>query len=210
MGAPSPHHLRREGRVFGELEDSTPAACTRDDPDRSLGGDAAQAALDAASGLLERQELFGIYPEGTRSRDGKLHKGHTGPARLALRNRCPIVPVGIVGTDEIQPPGARFPRMFRYASIRVGPALDVGRYGERPDDRLALRQITDEVMYEIRELTGQEYVDSYATREPEAMPRPTTGIIGGQRTPSDPGGNGDGRASSGQVVDRVREAGQRP
>lgn len=171
------------------------------------GGDSAQAALDAASRVLGRRELFGIYPEGTRSRDGRLHKGHTGPARLALRNRCPILPVGIVGTAGIQPPGARLPRPFRYASIRIGSPLDVARYGERADDRLALRQITDEVMYEIRELTGQEYVDSYATRDAESIPRPTTGVITGERVAREPGGNGAGRSPSGHVPGSLQGAG---
>ena len=87
--------------------------------DRS-GGDASTRALDAAAGVLERGELFGIYPEGTRSRDGKLHKGHTGPARLALRTGAPLVPVGIIGTRDIQPPGASAPRPFRPCEIRIG------------------------------------------------------------------------------------------
>ncbi|HZA85513.1 MAG TPA: lysophospholipid acyltransferase family protein, partial [Acidimicrobiales bacterium] len=80
--------------------------------DRS-GGDASSRALDAAANVLESGELFGIYPEGTRSRDGKLRKGHTGPARLSLRTGAPMVPIGMVGTREIQPPGASVPRLFR-------------------------------------------------------------------------------------------------
>src|ERR687894_2951112 len=105
--------------------------------DRS-GGDASKRALDAAAGGLERGELFGIYPEGTRSRDGKLRKGHTGPARLALRTGAPLVPVGIIGTRDIQPPGAKAPRPFRPCEIRIGRPLEVGRYGDRADDRLLL------------------------------------------------------------------------
>ena len=138
--------------------------------DRS-GGDAAAAALDAAAGLLEAGELFGIYPEGTRSRDGVLHKGHTGVARLALRTGAPIVPVGIIGTDAVQPPDARFPLPFRRVHIRFGRPVDPARYGGRADDRMVLRQITDEVVYEIRNLTGQDYVDTYASRPvPAAVP----------------------------------------
>lgn len=129
--------------------------------DRS-GGDASQRALDAAAGVLESGELFGIYPEGTRARDGKLHKGHTGLARLALRTGAPIVPVGIIGTDAVQPPDAKFPKPFRRVHIRFGRPISVDRYADRAGDRLLLRQITDEVMYEIRNLSGQEYVDSYA------------------------------------------------
>src|SRR5215213_2959713 len=80
--------------------------------DRS-GGDSATAALDTASGILERGELFGIYPEGTRSRTGNLHKGHTGAARLALRTGAPILPVGLIGTRDVQPPDAKVPQPFR-------------------------------------------------------------------------------------------------
>lgn len=135
--------------------------------DRS-GGDASRRALDAAAGVLERGELFGIYPEGTRARDGKLHKGHTGVARLALRTGAPIVPVGIIGTDEVQPPDARLPKVFRRVHIRYGSPISVEKYCDRAADRMVLRQITDEVMFEIRELSGQEYVDSYAGRSAAA------------------------------------------
>lgn len=137
--------------------------------DRS-GGDASAAALDAATMVLERGELFGIYPEGTRARDGRLHKGHTGVARLALRTHSPIVPVGIVGSREVQPPDARFPKPFMHVSVRIGEPIDVCRYADRANDRLVLRQITDEVMYEIRNLSGQEYVDHYATKTHESIP----------------------------------------
>ncbi len=140
------------------------------------GGDAASAALDAAAGLLESGELFGIYPEGTRSRDGVLHKGHTGVARLALRTGAPIVPVGIIGTDAVQPPDARFPLPFRRVHIRFGRPVDPARYQHLGDDRMVLRQITDEVVYEIRSLTGQEYVDTYATR-PGAAPEPVAPVV---------------------------------
>jgi 1-acyl-sn-glycerol-3-phosphate acyltransferase len=144
--------------------------------DRS-GGDASKRALDAAAGVLERGELFGIYPEGTRSRDGRLHKGHTGPARLAVRTGAPLVPVGMVGTREIQPPGAKAPHPFRPCEIRIGRPIHP-RDGQA-DDRLLLRTLTDELMYEIRELSGQEYVDDYATRRPEALPSQPPAIVGG-------------------------------
>jgi 1-acyl-sn-glycerol-3-phosphate acyltransferase len=127
------------------------------------GGDAAERALATAARVIEDGELFGIYPEGTRARDGKLHRGHTGPARLALRTGAPIIPVGILGTREIQPPDAKLPRPFKRAELRFGAPIDVRRYADRADDRLVLRQIIDEVMFAIRELTGQEYVDEYAT-----------------------------------------------
>jgi len=143
--------------------------------DRS-GGNAATDALDAAAGVLDRGELFGIYPEGTRSRNGKLHKGHTGVARLALRTGAPIVPVGILGAMNVQPPEATFPRPFMEVLIRFGEPIDTTRYSHRANDRLVLRQITDELMYAIRHLTGQEYVDSYATKQAAAVPASPTVI----------------------------------
>ncbi|MBI2705665.1 MAG: 1-acyl-sn-glycerol-3-phosphate acyltransferase [Actinobacteria bacterium] len=143
------------------------------------GGSKSEGALIAASRVLDRGELFGIYPEGTRSRDAKLHKGHTGVARLALRTGCPIVPVGIQGTLEIQPPQAKAPKPFTYARIKIGRPIDVRRYEDRASDRLLLRQITDEVMYEIRELSGQEYVDTYATKQSEDIPSETARIATG-------------------------------
>jgi 1-acyl-sn-glycerol-3-phosphate acyltransferase len=138
------------------------------------GGDAAEAALAAAEGVLGAGELFGIYPEGTRSRSGNLHKGHTGPARLALRTGAPIIPVGLVGTRAIQPPDAPLPRPFRPVLIRFGRPISVERYRDRADDRLLLRQLTDEVMFEIRELTGQTYVNAYAGKARDEPPAPVT------------------------------------
>ncbi|HYI60879.1 MAG TPA: lysophospholipid acyltransferase family protein [Acidimicrobiales bacterium] len=140
------------------------------------GGSASERALAAAQRVLERGELFGIYPEGTRSRDGVLHKGHTGPARLALRTGAPIIPVGIRGSREVMPPDARFPRPFRPVVIRFGPPVRVERYRDRANDRLVLRQITDEVMFAVRELSGQEYVNAYATKKAEALPSEVTQI----------------------------------
>lgn len=137
--------------------------------DRS-GGDASAKALDASAEILNAGELFGIYPEGTRSRSGDLHRGHTGVARLALRTNSPIIPVGLVGTREVQPPDAKLPRPFREVTIRFGKPIDVCRYADRASDPIVLRQITDEVMYEIRNLSGQEYVDHYATKKHETLP----------------------------------------
>ena len=128
------------------------------------GGDRSQAALDAAEGVLRRGELFGIFPEGTRSRDGLLYKGHTGAARLAFRVGCPIYPVGVVGTREIQPPDAKMPKLRQHCSIRIGRPIKPERF-KRHDEHYGLRQMTDEVMFEIRELSGQEYRDVYATKK---------------------------------------------
>ncbi|MCB0962933.1 MAG: 1-acyl-sn-glycerol-3-phosphate acyltransferase, partial [Acidimicrobiales bacterium] len=132
------------------------------------GGDAGERALATAQRILESGELFGIYPEGTRSRDGRLYRGHTGPARLALRTGAPIIPIGISGAREVMPPDAKFPKLRLPVTIRFGRPIDVTRYADRADDRLVLRQIIDEVMYEIRGLSGQEYVDSYATKKKQA------------------------------------------
>jgi 1-acyl-sn-glycerol-3-phosphate acyltransferase len=132
--------------------------------DRS-GGERSQSALELARGVLERGELFGIFPEGTRSRDGYLYKGRTGAARLAFEVGCPIYPVGIVGTDAIQPPEARVPKPFKPCSITVGRPIHPDRYRGRREPHLAWRSMIDEVMFEIREMTGQEYRNHYAGEE---------------------------------------------
>ena len=143
--------------------------------DRS-GGDKSTAALDAAEAVLQRGELFGIFPEGTRSRDGVLHKGHTGAARLAFKVDCPIFPVGVVGTREIQPPDAKLPKVGGACSIRIGEPIYPARYRNRVEDHIALRQMIDEVMYEIRELTGQVYRNTYATKKAETLPSGTAEV----------------------------------
>jgi 1-acyl-sn-glycerol-3-phosphate acyltransferase len=163
------------------------------------GGSASQRALDTAAGVLERGELFGIYPEGTRARDGKLHKGHTGPARLAMRTGAPIVPVGIKGTRDIQPPDAKFPKPFRSAEIHFGRPITMERYRDRGDDHLVLRQITDEVMFEIRQLTGQDYVDTYATKKADALPTEIAQV------PSI-NGRGNGNGNGHDAADRPRRS----
>ena len=139
-------------------------------PIRREGGDASERALQSAAEVLEAGGVFGIYPEGTRTRDGQLHRGHTGVARLALRCGVPIVPVGMIGTDEIQPVDRKLPLMFRTVRIRFGAPLDLSRFDGRADDRLALRAIADEVMFELQSLSGYEYVDTYMTRKAEDLP----------------------------------------
>ena len=133
-------------------------------PIRRDGGSASEGAMAAARGVLEAGGVFGIYPEGTRSPDGRLYRGHTGVARLALQCRCPIVPVAMIGTREAQPIGQVVPRVFVPITIRIGRPLTYDRMRHRASDRLALRDITDEVMYELQCLSGQEYVPSYAKR----------------------------------------------
>jgi 1-acyl-sn-glycerol-3-phosphate acyltransferase len=134
------------------------------------GGSKSEGALIAAENVLRRGELFGIYPEGTRSRDGMLYKGHTGAARLAVKLGCPIIPVGIIGTREIQPPDKILPKVGLQCTVKFGQPILPQRYLERGDDHMVLREITDELMFEIRELTGQEYRNVYATKKAESIP----------------------------------------
>ena len=141
-------------------------------PIQRAGGAASDAALTAAMGVLQRGQAFGIYPEGTRTRDGVTHRGHTGVARLALATGAPIVPVGLVGTDECQPTDARLPRLLRPVTIRFGTPIQPDRYRDDPEG-LALRGLTDEVMFEIVQLCGvYEYRDTYATKQAEDLPTP--------------------------------------
>ena len=133
--------------------------------DRS-GADAAAGALLSAKRVLGEGGLFGIYPEGTRSHDGKLYRGKTGVARLALETGVPVIPVAVGGTDVVAPPGKKF-GSFTRPVVRFGKPLDFSRYEGLENDRYILRSITDEIMYEIMRLSGQEYVDMYATRAKE-------------------------------------------
>ena len=139
-------------------------------PIRREGGSASERALASAAEVLADGGVFGIYPEGTRTRDGFLHRGHTGVARLLLRTGTPIVPVGLIGTDEVQPIDKRMPRLFRRVTLRFGEPLDAARYAGADVEHLALRELTDEVMYEIGQLSGYEYVDTYATKKAEDIP----------------------------------------
>ena len=133
--------------------------------DRS-GASAAEGALSSARRILEDGELFGIYPEGTRSHDGRLYRGKTGVARLALECKVPVVPTAVVGTDVVAPPGQTFGKLTR-PIVRFGKPLDFSRYEGMENDRYILRSITDEIMYEIMRLSGQEYVDQYASKAKE-------------------------------------------
>lgn len=135
--------------------------------DRS-GGRSAESVVLTATRLLGDGALLGIYPEGTRSPNGTLYRGRTGAARMALEAKVPIVPVAMINTYEIQPPGVIKPRLRR-VGIRVGKPLTFDRYEGLEDDRFILRSVTDEVMYELMTLSGQEYVDMYATRAKELI-----------------------------------------
>lgn len=128
--------------------------------DRS-GGAASAASLEAGMDVLTHGGLLGIYPEGTRSPDGRLYRGKVGVARLALAAGVPVVPVAMIGTDKVQPIGKRLPNIRRIGMI-FGEPLDFSRYQGMAEDRLIQRSVTDEIMYELMRLSGQEYVDEYA------------------------------------------------
>lgn len=130
------------------------------------GGRAAEAAMSTSRRILDEGALLGIYPEGTRSPDARLYRGRTGVARLALDAGVPVIPVAMIDTEKIQPVGRLLPRVMR-VGIRFGPPLDFSRYEGFEGDRFVLRSMTDEIMYELMELSGQEYVDIYATRAKE-------------------------------------------
>ncbi len=152
------------------------------------GGDHAAAALDAARQVLQRGGLFGIYPEGTRSRSGKLHKGHTGAARLAVETGAPLIPVGLVGTADIQPVDRVVPRFFKTVGIRFGRPISVERYTNRVGDRTIYRELTDELMYEIQQLTGLDYDPTYAgskSAETPSVAEPAAGATIERRSSQD-------------------------
>ncbi|MCW2874040.1 lysophospholipid acyltransferase family protein [Actinacidiphila oryziradicis] len=132
--------------------------------DRSGGRGAGEAAVRSGIQVLERGELFGIYPEGTRSPDGRLYRGKPGGlARVALASGAPVIPVAMIDTEKVQPVGKVMPSISVRPGIRIGKPLDFARYMGMESDRFILRSVTDEVMYAIMKLSGQEYVDIYAT-----------------------------------------------
>jgi 1-acyl-sn-glycerol-3-phosphate acyltransferase len=127
--------------------------------------DAARAALTTAVRVLESgpNNLLGIYPEGTRSPDGRLYRGKTGVARLALQTGAVVIPCTMVNTSVIQPPGRLIPKLRPRPGVRVGKPLDFSRYEGMAGDRFVERAVTDEIMYELMLMSGQEYVDQYAS-----------------------------------------------
>jgi 1-acyl-sn-glycerol-3-phosphate acyltransferase len=129
---------------------------------RREGGRGALTAFDAAIPALQSGDLVGVYPEGTRSPDGRLYRGRTGIARLALLAEVPIIPVGCIGTAEVQPIGTVVPKLGKKPTIKFGKPMD---FKGRPMDSSSLRAITDEVMAEIQKLTRQEYTGRYAPRK---------------------------------------------
>jgi 1-acyl-sn-glycerol-3-phosphate acyltransferase len=129
--------------------------------DRS-GGKASEASLKTGLAVLARGEQLGIYPEGTRSPDGRMYRGRTGVARMILESGAPVIPVAMVDTDQVMPTGSTIPKVKRIGIV-FGEPLDFSRFAGLEGDRFVLRSITDEIMYELGRLSGQEYVDVYAS-----------------------------------------------
>jgi 1-acyl-sn-glycerol-3-phosphate acyltransferase len=126
--------------------------------------DAAKGALTAGVRILNQGELLGIYPEGTRSPDGRLYKGKTGVARMALEAGVPVIPVAMIDTEKVMATGRKLPRLRPRPGVRFGKPLDFSRYEGLAGDRFVERSLTDEIMYELMQLSGHEYVDTYAAK----------------------------------------------
>ncbi|GAA4388673.1 MULTISPECIES: 1-acyl-sn-glycerol-3-phosphate acyltransferase [Brevibacterium] len=163
--------------------------------DRS-GGSASEASLDAGLRVLRRGDLLGIYPEGTRSPDGRLYRGRTGIARLVMEAGVPVVPVALIGTDKVQPEGRTIPRLRR-VGIVFGKPLDFSEYAGMQGDRFLLRSVTDEIMYEILRLSGQEYVDTYASSVKTKLLTSTKPTNRTEETSGNAAGNAAGSGSVG-------------
>jgi 1-acyl-sn-glycerol-3-phosphate acyltransferase len=129
--------------------------------DRS-GGKASEASLNTGLRVLAEGKVLGIYPEGTRSPDGRMYRGRTGVARMILEAHVPVVPVAMIDTEKVMPIGRKLPKVRRVGVV-FGEPLDFSRFEGLEGDRFILRSITDEIMYELNRLSGQEYVDVYAT-----------------------------------------------
>jgi len=142
--------------------------------DRS-GGKASEAAMHTAVRILRSGRLLGFYPEGTRSPDGRLYRGKTGVARMALAAGVPVIPVAMIDTHKMQPPGKLMPKIMRIG-VLIGEPLDFSRYAGMEGDRFVLRSMTDEIMYEIMTLSGQEYVDRYAAAAKAELPAQRKGV----------------------------------
>jgi 1-acyl-sn-glycerol-3-phosphate acyltransferase len=151
------------------------------------GGRGSEAALVTGLRLLGEGDLLGIYPEGTRSPDGRLYRGKTGVARLALESGAPVVPVAMVGTDRAQPLGKTIPRPRRIGVV-YGEPLDFSRYKGMENDRFILRSVTDEIVYAIMSLSGQEYVDIYAATAKARISQGHPVDAGGAKGVAAPGG----------------------
>jgi 1-acyl-sn-glycerol-3-phosphate acyltransferase len=167
------------------------------------GGKASSAALEQGLAVLRAGELFGIYPEGTRSPDGRLYRGKTGMARLALELDVPIVPCAMIDTDKAQPTGQKIPNVVQ-VGVRVGRPMHYPQYAGMTEDHEVLRRITDEVMAELQRLSGQEYVDEYAAGVKERLAARTRAGIEQARVGLEHAGE---RAKEGlaEAADKARE-----
>ena len=149
------------------------------------GGRASEAALRAGKKVLNSGCLLGIYPEGTRSPDGRLYRGKTGVARLALEAGVPVIPVAMIDTEKVQPPGQVRPNV-RPVGVVIGKPLDFSRYEGLEKERFVLRSAVDEIMYELMRLSGQEYVDTYAATMKERLAAEAKAARSGGRARRDP------------------------
>lgn len=172
LGLATPRHIATMAKieyfrgtgVKGKLVGATVRGLGQVAVDRSGGSKSAQA-LGPSEQVLQEGRLFAIFPEGTRSPDGKLHKGRTGVARLALASKAPVIPIGLMGTQNVLPIGTTRPRLAK-VEIKVGEPIEFSRYDGMTQDRMLLRAVTDQIMSAIAELSGQEYDDTYAKRRP--------------------------------------------
>ena len=135
--------------------------------DRS-GGKASEASLNTGLRVLAQGEVLGIYPEGTRSPDGKMYRGRTGVARMILEGHVPVIPVAMIDTEKVMPIGTKIPKVRRIGIV-FGEPLDFSRFEGMESDRFILRSVTDEIMYELSRISGQEYVDVYASSVKERI-----------------------------------------
>lgn len=138
------------------------------------GGEASERALRSGLRVLAAGHVLGIYPEGTRSPDGRLYKGRTGVARMALESRAPVVPCGMINTFEFLPPGSFHPKLRIRPGVIFGEPLEFSRYYGQESDRAVLRAVTDEIIQQIQKLSGQEYVDIYAKQAKDSSQPPAT------------------------------------
>lgn len=129
--------------------------------DRS-GGKASEASLNAGLQVLAEGGVLAIYPEGTRSPDGRMYRGRTGVARMILEAQVPVIPAAVIGTEKVMPLGSNIPKVHRVGVV-IGEPLDFSRFEGMKSDRFVLRSITDEIIYEMNKLSEQEYVDVYAS-----------------------------------------------
>ena len=170
------------------------------------GGAAGERALRTGLRVLAAGQLLGIYPEGTRTPDGRLYRGKTGVARLALEARAPVIPTAMIGGFEFQPPGKLTPRLAVRPGVRFGKPLDFSRYYGLEQDRLVLRAMTDEIMYELMKLSGQEYVDEYAQRAKVRLSKAARQDGQGQAADTDDDDDEQDEAAALEVVARGNAA----